>query len=850
LVSVCTPRALAIVSTCSPRALAIVAACAFLLFLTAIGCGRTDPDPEAPFDPWLFLDGDLSRLGEHPGGRQYLFSSHDRSGGNDDGFSGFYSAIRRDERGEYVLAEMEGPGCVRRIWMTWPGRDTSIRVYLDGSSVPEIDCPLDEFFSGLRAPFLPPWVGSPNRFGGICFSYVPIPFRESIRITTADGIRFYQINVERLPDSTDVKSFESVVSVEDSKRLVAAKEAIGSLPVSAAMEVPWTVVEGAGMESHRAAVELVQGKEITFFESDQPGTLRELRLRVSQPADRLRGAVLSAYWDGEAEPSVRVPLADLFGSAFKPPKTWSSAILSADGCGIVRFPMPFEKARLTIQSRGGPDSIETALLVDRTDDPPAARFHALWREQESRAGEPVIFLSTRGRGVYVGTLLSAIAARTEGFLEGDETFIIDGSPETALRGTGTEDYFNSGWYFAQAGVPQPFHGASFVDRENAPRFSAFRFHLADRVPFSESIEVVFEHGDRNHEAGCIYASVSLWYQEGEGERTGPMPDSLAFLPKRVVNPRHLVPLQAVEGAEPADSENRLEWSDVTAGWMGPPVRDPAMEIHVIGPGRKPLEMKFLVPADGQYDVSLVYARGPGYDPLDVFVDGNALCRNVPGSADGMEPSHRTDPVRMKLTEGRHQMTIRPVGPAHGEGIRGTVQGLLLEPAGPFVIPWLVAGPFDNRSDRGFDQVFRPEREHVQGGYVSTDGMYGGLDRARIGWVRAEADSAGYVDLRGLLGPGAYRVGYGATWCESPDARRVLFSCGGDDGLAVWVNGEEVWRNHVHRGWGEGDDRFTVNLDQGRNEILVKVDQFIAGWGYSLRVSDPDGELIFRDSNNW
>ena len=35
------------------------------------------------------------------------------------------------------------------------------------------------------------------------------------------------------------------------------------------------------------------------------------------------------------------------------------------------------------------------------------------------------------------------------FLEGDEMIYVDGEKEAAIKGTGTEDYFNSGWYFNQ-----------------------------------------------------------------------------------------------------------------------------------------------------------------------------------------------------------------------------------------------------------------------------------------------------------------------------------------------------------------------------------------------------------------
>ncbi|MBK7972302.1 MAG: DUF2961 domain-containing protein [Deltaproteobacteria bacterium] len=43
--------------------------------------------------------------------------------------------------------------------------------------------------------------------------------------------------------------------------------------------------------------------------------------------------------------------------------------------------------------------------------------------------------------------------------EGDERFHLDGAATPALHGTGTEDYFNGGWYFLFGRFSAPLHGA-------------------------------------------------------------------------------------------------------------------------------------------------------------------------------------------------------------------------------------------------------------------------------------------------------------------------------------------------------------------------------------------------------
>ena len=59
--------------------------------------------------------GDISKLPKYRQGDMQQLSSYDRTGGNDDGFSGKYSFVR-EEPGGLVIADLKGPGVVNRIW--------------------------------------------------------------------------------------------------------------------------------------------------------------------------------------------------------------------------------------------------------------------------------------------------------------------------------------------------------------------------------------------------------------------------------------------------------------------------------------------------------------------------------------------------------------------------------------------------------------------------------------------------------------------------------------------------------------------------------------------------------------
>src|SRR5207248_3082406 len=84
-------------------------------------------------------------------------SSYDRTGGNDDGFSGKYSFIRKEGDG-LVIADLKGPGVITRIWTPTP-TDEPIEFYFDGESEPRIRMKYRELFDGSKAPFVAPISG-------------------------------------------------------------------------------------------------------------------------------------------------------------------------------------------------------------------------------------------------------------------------------------------------------------------------------------------------------------------------------------------------------------------------------------------------------------------------------------------------------------------------------------------------------------------------------------------------------------------------------------------------------------------------------------------------------------------
>lgn len=134
-----------------------------------------------------------------PGRFAGQFSSHDRSGGNNDcsdekaNRPGY---LYRDSHGHRVLAEAKGEGALTRLWFTGIDRVGNIRIYIDDDTTPTYDLPVRELFSGTHPPFIRPWVYDDSLSSGGFVSYVRIPFKRSFKLTTTGEPSYYHVGYE------------------------------------------------------------------------------------------------------------------------------------------------------------------------------------------------------------------------------------------------------------------------------------------------------------------------------------------------------------------------------------------------------------------------------------------------------------------------------------------------------------------------------------------------------------------------------------------------------------------------------------------------------------------------------
>ncbi|MFP6598233.1 MAG: DUF2961 domain-containing protein, partial [Candidatus Hydrogenedentota bacterium] len=151
-------------------------------------------------------------------------------------------------------------------------------------------------------------------------------------------------------------------------------------------------------------------------------------------------------------------------------------------------------------------------------------FFARYNSGVTVEGEPYGVVSIDGEGHFVGSSISASNAESLIILEGDDSYSIDGRPGSDFHGTGTDDYFNAGWYFAEGASSNPTSGVTLKEARKPNGFSAFRSHFTEPVTFSDSFVFNLEHGPNNDRPGVNYTSVSYWYQNDKAPGLKAIPE--------------------------------------------------------------------------------------------------------------------------------------------------------------------------------------------------------------------------------------------------------------------------------------------------------------------------------------
>jgi hypothetical protein len=513
------------------------------------------------------------------GARAYMRSTYDRRGGNEGADASHFLYQQADDFN--VSLDVAGPGILYFArYNHWHGSPWHYEV--DGTDhLVQESSTKDPTHPVANSVFLPErlfprplaWTWSVTK--GADLSWVPIPFETSFRMAYSrthygTGYYIYHQYVRGARLSQPIRAWDGQTPPDtDVLRLI---ERAGT---------------DLGPEGSRpSGVGTLYGKRsVTAIRLTKgPAVIRALELSVPREAALAFSNVrVRLTWDDRPEPSVDAPAALFFGAGVLYNRDNREFLVKAFPVHIrydrervhlaCYFPMPFFKsARIELVNPGDKDlpdvhwSVRTTPYTDPADH--VAYFHATYRDHpKPEAGHDLVLLDTKqaeGGGDWSGHLVgtSFIFSHRANLntLEGDPRFFFDDSLTPQAQGTGTEEWGGGGDYWGGRNMTLPFAGHP-VGARNAKEAkgaedqieSAYRFLLADLMPFGKNARICLEHGGTN-ESTEHYETVTYWY--GVPRATLRQTDELKVGDPQSEQAHHY---RSPEASAPYEITSRYEW---------------------------------------------------------------------------------------------------------------------------------------------------------------------------------------------------------------------------------------------------------------------------------------------------
>jgi Protein of unknown function (DUF2961) len=545
------------------------------------------------------------------------------------------SAITKDPQG-HVLAEMNGPGSVVRIWSANPKDAGHVRIYLDGSDKPVIEASLEKLLGGKwsttidgkeTVPFPDPIACERSRGFNL---YFPIAYARHCKITIDRPDIYYHVDYRTYPAGTDVATFTWKEFAREAQHVEA---------VATALRPPIRHATGGGNEiTMDQKSTLAPGKSFRI-NFDGALAVNHLSAQVGggEPPsgatdEAWRSLVLVGTFDGASQPQIWCPLGDFFGSSpgVHPYDSLPFEVIGSAGEQKMEswWSMPFAKSAVfevrNMGKRPYPVSLH-AKAAQHAWSERSMHFYAKWRAEtlKSRPFSDWTYCDVKGKGVFVGDMLSLTNPVSAWWGEGDEKIYVDGESFPSWFGTGSEDYYGYAW-----SDPKPFqhayHNQTLCDGPgNRGRTSVNRFHILDSIPFTTSFKFDMEFWHWTPKIDVPHAATSYWYARPGATDDFKEPDVLAVQtvpaapkPYRIkgsLEGEHLRIAQKSSDFETGPQDMAPfgdgEWSGASHLWVRPTKAGEWVDLELP------------VPAEGRYHVIVYLTKARDYGIVRFSVNG-------------------------------------------------------------------------------------------------------------------------------------------------------------------------------------------------------------------------------------
>lgn len=470
----------------------------------------------------------------------YMRSTYDRTGGNETADASHF--LYMEEEDFNVTLDVAGKGVLYFVRTNhWHGSPWHYEVDGKDYIVKETATadPVDAKKKFTHTTFIPqqafpePLAYTWSTTKGADLMWVPIGFEESFRMAysrTFYGTGYYIYKKYANEDylSRPIRAW----NINDTP----GEEVLKLINKAGTDIAPKNINQKAG------SLTLHKEKLLLSYIKSAPSVVRAFKLTLPlDKATELERLRLQATWDGAVHPSIDAPLSLFFGAGTLYNRDHSEYLVRGFPMNIrydykkgqvelaCYYPMPFfGSARFELT---GIDPGDTEIQYEIRYEPykiepnKSSYFHATYRDfPEPDLGGDLVLLDTRGAeghdewsGSFVGTSIIFSHNAFLGTLEGDPRFFFDDSKTPQAYGTGTEEWNGGGDYWGGENMTLPFagHPTGAPNKEEAKNEkdliqSAYRFLLADLMPFGRRAEIHLEHGGWNLSKEH-YETVTYWY---------------------------------------------------------------------------------------------------------------------------------------------------------------------------------------------------------------------------------------------------------------------------------------------------------------------------------------------------
>ena len=148
-------------------------------------------------------------------------------------------------------------------------------------------------------------------------------------------------------------------------------------------------------------------------------------------------------------------------------------------------------------------------------------------------------------------------------------------------------------------------------------------------------------------------------------------------------------------------------------------------------------------------------------------------------------------------------------------------------------PWLWVLVPDEHLDKSTDLMAKASGGNVTEQQIATTGASPGSRVGDYVWTPLKISTSDNNNITNMTRPlgwnGNNRVIYGFIALDCPQEQNTRMFVGSDDAVKVWLNGELVHEKITRRSAEDYKESFSVTLRQGRNTLLVAVDNATGGW---------------------